>query len=390
VSRLLQRVPRIGLAIDRWDPAGGGAEALLAELASHLDGAGWDVRIVARACAGAPEHPLHRVRPLGLTRAARERSLARRLVERAEREDCGLTLGIRHLERVDLYWPHGGSHRASLAARRESQGRDPSAAPRGRQRVLCELERTLLEGGGARRVVCVSELVRAELADAYPACRDRLVTIANGVDGERFHPCERERAGRELRERLGVDATTPLVVMAARHPELKGVVPLVDALRRLDGEPWVLLLAGVRRVDAWRRWLRGRLPADRTRVAAHEGSVALASAADLCALPTWRDPCSLVVLEALSAGTPVVTTARNGAAEAIGSEEVGSVLDTPADVDGLERELARWLARIRDGGVDRDAVRASVAERSRSAQLAALEALARELVLAEGREAPRG
>jgi UDP-glucose:(heptosyl)LPS alpha-1,3-glucosyltransferase len=64
-------------------------------------------------------------------------------------------------------------------------------------------------------------------------------------------------------------------------------------------------------------------------------------AADLLVHPTYYDPCSRVVLEALAAGLPVITTRFNGAAERITSGRQGYVLESPDDVAGLAQAIVR-------------------------------------------------
>jgi UDP-glucose:(heptosyl)LPS alpha-1,3-glucosyltransferase len=68
------------------------------------------------------------------------------------------------------------------------------------------------------------------------------------------------------------------------------------------------------------------------------------AAADVLAHPTWYDPCSRVVLEALCAGLPVVTTRFNGAAEALTPGRHGEVIADPANAAELAGALARALA----------------------------------------------
>ena len=76
-------------------------------------------------------------------------------------------------------------------------------------------------------------------------------------------------------------------------------------------------------------------PATRPRFTAH---------ADFFVLPTRHDPCSLVVLEALAMGLPVISTRFNGACEIMTDGVHGFVLNDPADVAALAdamREDAR-------------------------------------------------
>ena len=67
---------------------------------------------------------------------------------------------------------------------------------------------------------------------------------------------------------------------------------------------------------------------------------------DALLLPTYYDPCSLAVLEALSCGTPVITTRYNGAAELLEEGSSGFVVTEPSEVGAMAKALleikARW------------------------------------------------
>src|SRR5437764_4999522 len=57
--------------------------------------------------------------------------------------------------------------------------------------------------------------------------------------------------------------------------------------------------------------------------------------ADFFVLPTRHDPCSLVVLEALAMGLPVISTKFNSATEIMADGVHGFILPDPDDVDAL-------------------------------------------------------
>lgn len=370
--------PRVGFLIDRWDPNRGGAERALARLADRLDERGWEVHVFASSSRGTLPGDFHRIEGRGWTRARRERSLANRLVGAAEELGC-VTVGIRHLSRVDLYWPHDGSPWESLLARRRATGRSEPEAPYGRHRLFVELERDLLERGGARRVACVSTLVRDELARLYPACADRLVLAPNGVDRARFHPRLRQRA-EELRRAWGLGAD-PVLLFAGADGERKGLGPLLTALAACREEPWRLVVAGVRHPKRWEKaaWRAGLGPG-RVHFVAHTDPTELFSVADLTLLPTWRDTCGLVLLESLSTGVPVITTRHAGASELLADDRAGEVLPSP-DPEAWAEAVRRWLSRLRAGGVDHDAVRASTTERDEVEWLRGMEGLVSSLAV---------
>lgn len=368
---------RVGFLIDRWEPSRGGAERACAQLAQHLLERGHEVHAFAESAGEHAPGSFHPVRsgvaPKGLLRARHERALARGLVGAAERAGCAVTIGVRHLPRVDLYWPHGGDHALSVAARRRSHGELVERALGGRHRAFLDLERQLLDQGGARRIVAVSRMVHAELALHHPACLDRLVTVENGVDLARFRPENRALSSSRLREALALSVDGPLIAFLAREPRLKGLPALYAALARLGGQRFSLVVAGSPDVERWRRAARrAGLAEGRVRVLAEAEPAALLAAADLLVLPTWRDTSSLVVLEALASGTPVVTTLLAGAAARVTSES-GTVVAGPADVAGLAGAIAAWLGRIEAHAIDRAAVRAAVADLSLDTWLARME-----------------
>jgi UDP-glucose:(heptosyl)LPS alpha-1,3-glucosyltransferase len=64
-------------------------------------------------------------------------------------------------------------------------------------------------------------------------------------------------------------------------------------------------------------------------------------ASDFFVSPTYYDPCSLVVFEALAAGLPVITTSCNGAGELITEGREGFVVTRPAATSELISALDR-------------------------------------------------
>ncbi len=69
------------------------------------------------------------------------------------------------------------------------------------------------------------------------------------------------------------------------------------------------------------------------------------SRADFLVHPTFYDPCSLVALEALACGLPVVTTRYNGASELLTPPNDGVVIDDPHDANELASAMYRFTDR---------------------------------------------
>lgn len=382
------RALTVAFLIDRWEPERGGAERALAALARHLGDRGH--RVLAFARRASPDAPgeFHALATGGWSRKSRERALARALTAAAREAKADVTIGMRHLEEVDVFWPHAGAHVRGLEAREEARQRadrtedveedssaDEDGQPSGRHALFCELERQLCEGGGAGRIVCVSKLVADELAELYPTCAERLALVENGVDLAHFTLAARAEAGAALRAQLGLTAKTPLVAFLAHDAQLKGLPTLLDALVLLARPDVHLLIAGPRPLARWKRRAERALSPDRVHAFDSIDACSALSAADLLVHPTWRDTSGLVLLEAQAVGTPVVTTRRAGDASVVREKISGTVLAQPGDALSLASAMTYWLDRAQAGTIDRAAVRSAVAHRGLDTWLAAMEAI---------------
>jgi glycosyltransferase involved in cell wall biosynthesis len=268
--------------------------------------------------------------PRGRTRVAKDRDFAERAREFTGDRSFDAVVGLRHCLACDLYAPHGGSVAAGFEAHRRAK-RLPSL-PSAKLRNFIELERELLTGGEPpQAVLAVSEMVRRDLAARFPGIADRIVVVPNGVDLERFHPSSRDAA----RQRLGV-ADRRVLLFLAGNPRLKGWKAVKEIFRRLrsDDERVVLLAVGG---DP------GRLPSGARYLGMLEHPEEALAAADLLLHPTWYDPFPLVVLEALASGTPVVTTAQNGAVDHVGRDGPVRVAESPLDMAKLLEQAGTLL-----------------------------------------------
>ncbi len=339
---------RIGVVIDRWDPARGGAERALALLTNHLVGAGHEAHVFTLAAAdGAPGTVVRLKRPMR-PRGAMEIAFARDAMAAARAASCDAVIGVRHMEEADVYWPHGGLHAVTLAAGEASKGGVGGTISRAlhrispKHRAFVGLEDRLLAGRRARAIWCVSQMVRDEIASRYPQAADLLEVHANGVDLDRFHPRLRRERRNAFLAKHGADPAHPVVLFLGGNWRLKGFDVLCAALRDVP-PPWTLIGAGSghARVQAGDAVSGG----GRVILLPQQDARDLFGAADLLVQPTFRDPCSLATLEALAAGVPVITTRNNGARDAITPDRAGTVIDAP-DAALLAPAIRHWLQTV--------------------------------------------
>lgn len=213
------------------------------------------------------------------------------------------------------------------------------------QRAVAAAHR-LLDNATARlcaRIVVVSEATAAALRrQGYPA--DRMVVVPNGVT---LSPPPPER---RVRAELGIPEASFLVGCIARLGDVKGQRELLRALALLPEDVRVVLVgADLEQGGTYERTLR-TLAADlgvdrRTSFAGYRADVpAVLAELDVLALPSHSEGLPLVVLEAMTAGLPIVATRVGGTPEAVVDGETGYLVEA-GDVAGLAAALSRVVGR---------------------------------------------
>lgn len=161
---------------------------------------------------------------------------------------------------------------------------------------------------------CNSESVNL-YRERYPIISDKVNFVRNSVDDEVFNLLQQEDKNRhktELAKKLGLPLDTQFVLFAGRlHPQ-KDPLLLIHAIAALNDPSIHLLIAGegelafsisseINRLQLTKQvTMLGAV--DRTNLAK------LHFSSSLCILTSLYEGLPLVVLEALSCGTPVVTT----------------------------------------------------------------------------------
>lgn len=235
-----------------------------------------------------------------------------------------------------------------------------------------------------RAVVALSDTEVTELRRNYGRVRPRTVVIPNGVDLARFHPpSEAERAG--ARAEFSLDDEDRVALFVGHEFDRKGVEFAIEAL--VDAPTVLLLVVGG---NAQETLDRARERAARLGVGERVLFLGprfdlepIFAAADMFILPSAYEANALVILEALAAGLPVITTPVGYAPEVVVDGVNGFLVDRdPAQIgDRLEQIAARPV------GAYAAAARASVADYTWTAIARRYVDLAREIATQKAADA---
>ncbi|MDJ0972918.1 MAG: glycosyltransferase family 4 protein [Planctomycetota bacterium] len=337
---------KLGVLLDRVKAPVGGAErhtlALLAQ-AAREEGAALLASLDCDSELVPPGVTLLTI-DAPRSRPERDEAFAREGAKRLREAGADVVLAIRHALDCDVYFPHGGLVDDARAAKDRAAGgvsfwtRVARAFSR-KHAFFQEAERALLGRPDGPTVIAVSHLLAARIASRYPASKERIRTVINGVDGEHFERSASARAGQDLRSRH-VQGDALVLLLMAHHPVLKGVDTVIEALGRtevaddIDRPVHLFVVGGPVPRKAWSR-ARSLGVASQVHALGQLDDPRVAyAAADVLVHPTWYDPCSLVCLEALAMELPVITTPRNGVRDVMG-QRGGIVIEEPGNPEAL-------------------------------------------------------
>lgn len=330
----------------------GGMERAMGELARGLLARGYQVVVVAHACE-LPEHPAMRWVRVGGPRRPFSLwypwfFLFGSLAVRRHRRGTVHTLGAVVSNRADVstvQFCHRAFRKRGVgrAARGTLAHRLNSSIVGAMSRVA---ESCCYRPSRTRHLAAVSEGIRRELREYFPSMEGAVSVIPNAADREVFAPDERAR--RDVRARLALEAGALVALFVGGDWERKGLRHVMDAVARQA--EWHLVVVGQGDVGRFRRLAAEAGAEARVRFAGGSKRTApYYACADAFVLPTAYEAFPLVILEAAAAGLPLLASRVNGIEDILVHGENGWFVETDAGDIG---------ARLRELGADADRRRA--------------------------------
>jgi UDP-glucose:(heptosyl)LPS alpha-1,3-glucosyltransferase len=343
--------------IRRQFSATGGAELYLQRLLRALAERNHELHLFTESWEAMPEGvTLHSVGSSG-SRATRGLRFAEAVQNKLAGEKFDCVFSLERTLKQDVYRAGDGVHRVWLERRRQFAPwwKKPFVGLGAFHRNVMALEARTFNPKNTRRIIVNSEMVKLEILEHFRFPAERIHLIRNGVDVARFQNGKRA----ETRARFGVKDDEFLLLFAGSGWERKGLrfllrpmadlrlmrsvlgkkIPRQSAAPELAPKAVKLLVVG-----------KGRPPVSASPDIIFAGSVNDAenfyAAADLFVFLPIYEPSANVVVEALAAGLPVVTSAQNGACELIQEGVNGSVIQNPANHAAVFASVCFWMENL--------------------------------------------
>ena len=307
------------LCYESVTPARGGCETYIVDLARRMTSDGHEVHLYAShwdaATLPSAIH-CHIVPSFKGPRFLRPWHFGAACLKAMRERDHDVTVGFDKTWGQDVLYPQGGLH---IAAAKHNLEKYRSQAVRvlatmGKWLDTAYWSYLLLEHrqylGSERPLIVVnSGMVRDHFEKFYHIDRRAIRVIPSAIDPERFAEHDLPKRRVEWREHWGIGANDTAGLFVAMNYRLKGLQPLLRAVRLIPDRTFKLLVAGNHRTGPYERLARRLGIVDKVLFLGPRRDVHNCYfAADFLIHPTFYDPCSLVVLEALACGLPVITS----------------------------------------------------------------------------------
>jgi len=204
----------------------------------------------------------------------------------------------------------------------------------------------------ADRVIAISSDLYDYATERLHIGSDRVDLIHHSIDTAKFRFIESE-----IRGRLGIPTNAPLVLFVGRLEARKGVHILCQAfaeiVRNMPATRFVLVGRDTKTApdsDSMKSYVCREAGSEGYRdnllfidYLSQDELIPLYSASDVFVLPSFREGFSMVVLEAMACGKPVVVTST-GIVPELGLDGKGGIVVEPGDAVGLAEAIIKMLS----------------------------------------------
>jgi UDP-glucose:(heptosyl)LPS alpha-1,3-glucosyltransferase len=343
---------RIAIIIERTDINLGGAERSVFEMATAISKTGIEVDILA-AKGYRDTKNIHILCGDSQSKRTGYFAFAKAIKRYLSKNRYSLIHSVLPFTFADIYQPRGGAYAESILRNAESfqnkfivSYKKLTAFANFRRSVLLQAERKLCRQPDKPVIIAISQYVAEQFKRHYDVSNERIMVVPNGIKiRTKIDTNRASKLRSQILGQLGITESDKPVffLFVANNFRLKGLAVLIKAMRlatvRNTPQPVFLIVVGNGKLSKYYRLANEINPSETNKNIIFLGPVShvqnILSISDIAVLPTFYDPCSRFILEALAAGKPVITTRFNGATDFFVNNLHGRVIDSPEDITAL-------------------------------------------------------
>ncbi len=331
---------KLAFCLFKYFPFGGLQRDFL-RIAKECVRRGHQVDVFTMAWEGEQESAIsiHIIPVTGMQNHVRAKKFVRQIKPKLEGYD--IVVGFNKMPMLDIYYAADTCYQAKA---RQQRGIWYRLMPR--YRHLIAYEKSVF-GAANTKILLLSKAQQAEFTHFYKTQADQFELLPPGIAKDRAAPANAAEIRHSLRQKLGIKADEFLLLQVGSGFKTKGLDRALIAFAALpnelihrsyfyvigkDNSEYFLLQAKKLGISARIKFLGGR------------NDVAdFLLAADLLLHPAYNENTGTVLLEALVAGLPVLTTDVCGYANYITEAKAGAVLPSPFQQIDFNKTLESML-----------------------------------------------
>ena len=331
---------KVAIIIERAEIGLGGAERSVSELTAELRRQGVDATILA--AKGTPAENTQILCGDYAKKRVPLKVFENALRVHLENNAYDIVHSTLPLTIADIYQPRGGSYREALDQHIASY---PCWCLRYfkqkfhwlnlKRTQYLNAEKDVCAPGNRIVVAALSNYVKKQFKEHYRLPDDRIRVIPNGINTQQQPD---EKAAGQIKKTILKSISIPpgkepvLFLFAANNPRLKGLRELLEAFEMASHATThpILITVGSKGLGPYEGLSKKLDLRNRLVSLGHQDNISnVLSICDIAVLPSYYDPCSRFILEALAMGKPVITTEYNGASEFFTHKVHGITVPSP-------------------------------------------------------------
>ena len=277
----------------------------------------------------------------GVTNHARYRSFSKLVHGHVRGANYDALVGFNKMPGLDVYYGADVSYAAKMKERSRFHRYT------GRFRTLMALERAVFDKGSKTEILLLTEKEKHFYMDYYETGDHRFHLMPPGISRTCLPPADAGKIGAGKREELSIGQDKTVLLMVCTNFKIKGVARAIRAVSALPPEilrKTELLVVGKDNPRQYSRLAKQLKVLEQVRfIGARSDVPQLLMAADYLIHPASIENTGTVIVEAMAANVPVLTTDICGYSFHVTRADGGKVVGSPFNQEELNRALHSML-----------------------------------------------
>ncbi|MFO7748476.1 MAG: glycosyltransferase family 4 protein [Desulfobacteraceae bacterium] len=277
----------------------------------------------------------------GFTNHKRYKSFAEKINKIKKKKNYDAVIGFNKMPGLDLYYTADVSYAAKMHNRNVLQKMT------GRYRTLMWLENEVFKKDSKTKILLLTTKEKEFYKAYYKTSPDRFFVMPPGISKKCIPPSNSDEVRNIKRKELNIEENTIVLLMICTNFKIKGVARAIKALSSLGPDTLdktVLVVAGQDNPASYMGLAKRLKVSEKVKfIGVRKDVPDLLMASDVLLHPALIENTGTVIVEALAANLPVITTDVCGYSFHVALADAGKVIESPFKQDDLDKDLEFML-----------------------------------------------